>query len=104
MDQNVFDQLVDLKKKQLGLVKKAEQPAKQPEPQHIRTVGNLDTIVESQRIYNPSLPPTNPNLPASGATPPAQPTPKGPPAKMVHTGTAGASDLEGNWGTPAEKK
>jgi hypothetical protein len=119
MDQNVFDQLVDLKKKQLGLAKK-ETAAAPKEPERIRTLGNLDTIVESQRIFNPQLPPTNPNITASDLAqpapsalppippalkgPPAQPALKGPPAKMIHTGTVGASDLEGSWGKPSEEK
>jgi len=72
--------------------------------ERLRTLGNIDTIVESQRIFNPNLPPTNPAMPASQSAAPEPQQPKGPPAKMVHTGTAGSTDLEGRWGTPTEKK
>lgn len=97
----VFDKLIDLKKQRLGLDKKPVTPKKEEEA-HIRTVGNIDTIVESQRIFNPNLPPTNPNIP-SGASP-SIPATKAPPARMTGTGTAGSVDLQGRWGTPEEGK
>lgn len=102
-NENIFDKLIELKKKQLGMEKPAK-VAPTPQPIRIRTLGNIDTIVESQRIFNPGLPPTNPNMPAAGAEPVTPAPLKNPPAKMVPTGTAANSDIEGTWGKPEEKK
>lgn len=55
------------------------------EKHFIRTLGNVRTTAEAQRIYNPSLPPTNP---------------KGPTAAQMEAGTSSAMDIQGNWGTP----
>ena len=101
-NENIFDKLISLKRREAGLDKPKD--VFRDEPKRIRTLGNIDTIVESQRIFNPQLPPTNPAVPANQSASLAQSEPKGPPAKMVHTGTAGSTDLEGRWGTPTEKK
>lgn len=96
--ESVFDKMIELKRSRVGKIE--PKPTAPKDKPRIRTIGNLDTIVESQRIYNPTIPPTNPMM-SQNAQP--APAPKGPPASMVHTGTAGASDLEGSWGKPVEK-
>lgn len=50
----------------------------------IRTLDNVRSAAEAQRIFNPTLPPTKP---------------KGPTEAQLGQGTAPAADMQGNWGT-----
>jgi hypothetical protein len=52
---------------------------------HLRTMGNVTTIAEAQRVYNPNLPPTKP---------------KAPTAAQMEVGSSPSMGTEGNWGTP----
>ena len=54
-----------------------------------RTLGNVRTAAEAQRIFNPNLPPT---------------APKGPTAAQQDSGTVANAGIEGNWGTAENGK
>lgn len=59
------------------------EPEKKKKKHFIRSLGNVYSAAEAQRIFNPNLPPTKP---------------KGPTAAQTELGTSSTMDLEGNWG------
>lgn len=59
-------------------------PPAPPKPK--KTVGDINVIAEGQRVFDPTLPPTQP---------------KAPNAAMAKQGTAPAMDLTQPWGAPA---
>lgn len=61
-------------------------PAPPPPPKPKRSVGDINVIAEGQRVFDPSLPPTQPKAPS---------------AAMAKQGTAPAMDLTQPWGAPA---
>jgi len=82
---SILDKLYDEKNAKPEPVK-IEAPKKEARAKiYPRTIGDLFTITEAQRVFNPGMPPTKP---------------KGPPAAQVEAGTSGALDLTGSWGTP----
>jgi hypothetical protein len=62
----------------------AIQPPKAPEKVE-KTMGDMPTIIESQRLYNPQMP--------------SVPKVKPPPAAQIEAGTAAKAGMTGNWGT-----
>ncbi len=53
-----------------------------------KTMGDLPTIIESQRLYNPQMP--------------SVPKVKAPPSAQVEAGTAAKTGMAGSWGKPGE--
>lgn len=49
-----------------------------------KTMGDLPTIIESQRLYNPQMP--------------SVPKVKAPPAAQIEAGTAAKAGMTGSWG------
>ena len=72
------------------LIKPAE-PVKAPVPvKKKRTLGDVYTALEAQRIFNPAIPSiAKPPMPA--------------PANQQNIGTAPAMDMTGGWGSQGEK-
>lgn len=54
-------------------------------PRNVRTLGDPTLMAESQKIYNPNMPPVKA---------------KGPTAAQTELGVAPSLGTEGNWGTP----
>jgi hypothetical protein len=50
----------------------------------LREMGDMATIIEAQRLYNPQMP--------------SVPSVKPPPAAQAGAGTAGKADMSGSWG------
>lgn len=71
------------------------EPAKQVRKK--RTLGDIYTALEAQRIYNPGMP-SVPRPPA--ASMPQQKPPTAAPANLAERGTAAALDMSGGWGKP----
>lgn len=59
------------------------EPEKNKKKHFIRSLGNVFSAAEAQRIFNPSLPPTKP---------------KAPTAAQTELGTSSTMDIEGTWG------
>lgn len=79
-----FEKFIDKPKDETSkeVMSKAEVKQKK---HYTRTMGNISTIAEAQRVYNPNLPPTKP---------------KAPTAAQMEVGTSPSMGTEGNWGTP----
>lgn len=87
----LIEKFLDLEKKPVDKTSKevlATTKDKKVAEFFVRTLGNARVSAEAQRIYNPTLPATNP---------------KGPTEAQTELGTASNMDMQGNWGTPAEK-
>lgn len=59
--------------------------AKNKKTRSVRTLGDPMLIAQSQKLYNPNLPPVKT---------------KGPTAAQTELGTTASAGLGGNWGTP----
>lgn len=92
MAESIFDKLAELK-----YPKKEKAPSKPVMPKQLRTIGDLGAIIETQRIYNAKIPPTNPTVAQNTEAP----APKAAPKDQIEKGTTPASDTEGNWGKPS---
>jgi hypothetical protein len=77
---NVFTKFLELDKPK-------EQPKIKPAMSKIynRSLGNIYSAAEAQKIFNPQLP-----------------TVKAPPAAQIDQGVASAMDTSGTWGRPSE--
>ena len=91
MAESIFDKLAELK------YPKKEKVAKPVMPKQLRTIGDLGAIIETQRIYNAKIPPTNPEVAQNTEAPAPKPATK----DQINKGTTPASDTEGNWGKPS---
>lgn len=59
------------------------EPEKNKKKHFIRSLGNVYSAAEAQRVFNPQLPPTKP---------------KGPTEAQTKLGTSSSMDVGGNWG------
>lgn len=59
------------------------EPEKNKKKHFIRSLGNIFSAAEAQRIFNPSLPPTKPKAPTN---------------EQLNKGSSSTMDIEGNWG------
>lgn len=83
---NQFEKFIEkpVKKDETSKEVMSKTEAKQKK-HYTRTIGNVSTIAEAQRVYNPNLPPTKP---------------KAPTAAQMEVGSSPSMGTEGNWGTP----
>jgi hypothetical protein len=82
---SIIEKFLELEKKQQDKTAKEvmTETTKKDKKHFVRSLGNVYTTAEAQRIFNPQLPPTKPKPPTEAQT---------------KLGTSSSMDVEGNWG------
>jgi len=88
---SIIEKFLDLEKKPQDKTAKEvmTEPEKKDKKHFIRSLGNVYTTAEAQRIFNPQLPPTKI---------------KGPTEAQTQLGTSSSMDVEGSWGQSRRQK
>jgi hypothetical protein len=81
----IIDKFLDLEKPKAPSAEVMTKTEAKRERHFVRTLGNVRTAAEAQRIFNPTIPPMQP---------------KPPTAAMMESGTSSAMGTEGTWGQP----
>ena len=88
-EDSVFMKLAELERPKKVTPETAKKAPAAESKVYMRTMGNIHSALEAQKIFNPQI---------------AQQDVKAPTAAMLNQGTSSAQDMTGSWGTPNRVK